>query len=725
MSRKSVLLLLLILLSISTVFALDIKQSPVPVPIKDKTINSLYSTPRFSTAELCTVRLVEDPYWLITGWLAGQELYKAYQDPALTCTAPYPFSVEEVYMTFYVAKKTYLNVSVDVETADLTDPSCPVPGDLVSVSSEYPFELYLVNNLPTLWRVAVPLDSAAVMDGPYFCGFSISTPLIGEGQFSQDSVHLVIDSIPELCSNYNLWNDTLGFVDLADNIYYDFPGRLQLYSAGTTGGSGGYDPMPILNYVTPKPDAFVGAPLKVWVNDAVNSKIVDSMRFEYRTSTSGWMRFDASDGANHALRNGVDPSGNGPGYIAELPPVGTADDLFRLRATTYDTLFRKASVQLDVTMDPTPPRLDILYPGDMDTICLPYTFMTNTADDDIATVKFYHKLISTDYGVSVIALHQSNYGDTDLDPVDGNPVAEGEYGDYYCGPVAAAIAMKYWNDQGYPDIMRELLRTIPVDTVVERMATLMNTRANDGTYDDFMAKGINDYINAHGSDLFVESFSKPDYMMLRKIFEERELLPIMGLSGTPGLYVVLSSFAGLDDGSGQFPITVSDPLTGMIISTYMKDVDGGSQVMYAGNWLDLDIILGVGAFAHINSRTEFATASFSGGNWIYDWESTPSLSDDSLYFFTAIGTDNVNRKEISTSVFRYHCNLNRVMGDYNGDDLVNSLDVLTLINFIYNGGSAPVGGAHRADANCDFNIDLGDVIYLVKYLYEGGAEPCH
>ena len=37
----------------------------------------------------------------------------------------------------------------------------------------------------------------------------------------------------------------------------------------------------------------------------------------------------------------------------------------------------------------------------------------------------------------------------------------------------------------------------------------------------------------------------------------------------------------------------------------------------------------------------------------------------------------------------------------------------------------PVGGAGRADANCDGNIDISDVIFMVKYVFEGGIDPCY
>jgi len=722
MNRISVISLLLLLLSFSTVLALDKDQGARATLLKEKSITEYRAVPQFAAAELCTVRHVGDVAYEITPWLFGNEQYLAYQDPAMTCDTPYPFNVREIYMLLYFRKEAIIDFSVEVQAVDLTDPSCPFPGDTVSASSVYRFQF----TPPGLWRIAIPLDSAAVVNGPYFAGFTIVTQLVDPDP--QDSVTVLIEDFlpaPMPCVNYNIWDIDVGYVDLADNEDYNFPGKIVLYSAGETGGSGGYDdPMPKLTLLEPKADQRVGTPLRCWSWDHANSKIVDSVQYEY-VSTAGWVRFGVDADNNHALRNGVDPSGTGPGYVVELGPAGITEGLHRIRATAYDTLMRTSAAQVDVTVDPTPPRMDFIKPSYMDTLCLPYTFTTFTDDDDISSVKYYWKKLNNDYSVAVVTLHQTDYGNVDDDAGDGNPIADGEFGEYYCGPTAGAIAVKYWFDQGYTEIMRELGHTISVDTVVERLASAMHTRSNNGTYDDFFAGGLQDYITYHGDDLFVESYFTPDYMDMRIIFEEKELLPILGLSGNPGMYVVLSGMSGLDNGGGQYAITISDPITGTSIDTYMRNGGSGSEVLYDGSWLELDIAIAVGANQHSNSRLEFGEASKVVSNWVYDWESSTSLSDDSLYYITAIGTDALFRTGISATLIRYHCNLNRVKGDYDGDGVSNSMDILFLINYLYQAGDAPIGGAHRADANCDNQLDIGDLIYIVKYIFEGGEAPCY
>ncbi len=63
-----------------------------------------------------------------------------------------------------------------------------------------------------------------------------------------------------------------------------------------------------------------------------------------------------------------------------------------------------------------------------------------------------------------------------------------------------------------------------------------------------------------------------------------------------------------------------------------------------------------------------------------------------------------------------------VRGDGNGDGVLNTSDVVYLINYLFRDGSPPeplVAG----DANCDVSVDAADVIYLINYLFTGGPKP--
>jgi hypothetical protein len=93
--------------------------------------------------------------------------------------------------------------------------------------------------------------------------------------------------------------------------------------------------------------------------------------------------------------------------------------------------------------------------------------------------------------------------------------------------------------------MKEGIYFISLDTVVERMATLMNTRRNNGTYDDFFYYGMQEYNISHGNELSIDNYLKPNYETIRILFEEQESVVILALSGEPGLYLALAGVTGL------------------------------------------------------------------------------------------------------------------------------------------------------------------------------------
>jgi len=62
-------------------------------------------------------------------------------------------------------------------------------------------------------------------------------------------------------------------------------------------------------------------------------------------------------------------------------------------------------------------------------------------------------------------------------------------------------------------------------------------------------------------------------------------------------------------------------------------------------------------------------------------------------------------------------------GDINGDCIINSADVVYLINHLFKSGPAPVCELAE-DVNCDGIINSADIVYLINYLFKGGPPPC-
>jgi hypothetical protein len=61
-------------------------------------------------------------------------------------------------------------------------------------------------------------------------------------------------------------------------------------------------------------------------------------------------------------------------------------------------------------------------------------------------------------------------------------------------------------------------------------------------------------------------------------------------------------------------------------------------------------------------------------------------------------------------------------GDPNHDGIINSADLVYLINYLFVGGPQP-NPLESGDANCDGEVSSADVVYLINYLFIGGPTP--
>jgi hypothetical protein len=61
-------------------------------------------------------------------------------------------------------------------------------------------------------------------------------------------------------------------------------------------------------------------------------------------------------------------------------------------------------------------------------------------------------------------------------------------------------------------------------------------------------------------------------------------------------------------------------------------------------------------------------------------------------------------------------------GDANQDGVINSADVVYLINYLFKNGETP-DPLWIGDCNCDEIVNSADVVYLINYLFKGGPPP--
>jgi len=75
------------------------------------------------------------------------------------------------------------------------------------------------------------------------------------------------------------------------------------------------------------------------------------------------------------------------------------------------------------------------------------------------------------------------------------------------------------------------------------------------------------------------------------------------------------------------------------------------------------------------------------------------------------------------SDYSYDC-LPCLRGDVNCDGVINSADIVSLINYLFKSGPAP-DPLELGYVNCgDDVINSADVVYLIDYLFKGGPPPC-
>jgi len=63
-------------------------------------------------------------------------------------------------------------------------------------------------------------------------------------------------------------------------------------------------------------------------------------------------------------------------------------------------------------------------------------------------------------------------------------------------------------------------------------------------------------------------------------------------------------------------------------------------------------------------------------------------------------------------------------GDTNGDETINLLDIVYIINYLYKSGPPPCPEG-SADSDCNLPVNILDVTNLIGYLYKGGPPPCY
>ncbi|MEE9442881.1 MAG: dockerin type I repeat-containing protein [candidate division Zixibacteria bacterium] len=687
--------------------------------IKPKSILPKGASTSISALDTCAVYEGGDPAWLVYPWVEGNELFKVYQNPSATCTNPYPFSINQVHLILYCVDIGILHLSADIEAVDNSVPGCPHPGEMLDITPLYQY----VIPAEDLYFITVPLDSPVVVEGPFFVGLYIA--FSGNPQIAA----IVTDDTPVGCVSYNDWG--YGYVDL-DTVYTNpdgtgpiktFPGRMILYSSGFPGGNsgGGTDPPPVAEFISPQPNDDVGSGVDLWVNDISGSSIIARADFYYQ-QTGSWIYLATDKDDDPPLRNGIISSGLGNGLSYYWNTTDLPEEDYQVRAVLTDTLGQADTAQITIHIDPTPPIPNFINPLMGHNVSGNIDVELTCPDENLSYMTFSGRSKPIDNTLAIPIINQNLGGDTNGNQFDGNSSASGEFGDFCSGPAVAAMALKYWSHQGYSDITREGFTDLTDDQLMQRLFSAMRVEENMGTYDGEFIAGINEYILSHGGGFSVKANRNPGIADIYDWGLNNEYTTMLGLSGNPGLWLILAGNKGVARHNEDHTLTLIDPVTATISDYTIHELYGILTLNYNSIWYEVDIIVSLYPDDWNLPRNGYGYDGNDSDGWGMVWN-TSTLEPNKLHFLTAQATDTDNNSWITSVPVRNDGAQSYIPGDVNDDGFVNPGDLIYLINYVYLHSAPPPAGNEAANINGDSTIDLADVIYLYNYLFLGGPTP--
>jgi len=685
---------LIVILLVATSVSAETRGQAKLVKIGDLNKTELRARPSLILADTCIVRHDAGIYYRIDGWVTGAELYKGYLDPAASCPSPYPFTVTEINMPMYFFGATPLNVSVDVEDVDLSTPGCPFPGELLTVSSEYALEVPETG----LYDIWIPLDTPITVNGPFFAGFYISNIFD-----PADSPAVVIDTIPMTCVTYNIWDDSIGWIDMADNQFYNFPGRLVLYAAGIPGNGA---PLPEISFLFPQDNDTLYGDVPLWAQTISDSPIIDYVQFEYLSGLN-WITIGQDVDGTSAFRDGLNYTGAGDGFSTFWDFGGLTESPCTLRAAVFDTLGRVVYDTITVYLEPTPPVPGIVSPEMGDSFCSSLNFLFSCPDENVQYFQAFQILAENNYSAGIPTAGPSSHGP------------------HYNAPLAAAIVTKLWYDRGYQNLMSEGYNVLTVDSLANRLASAyMNTDVNIGTYDEDLIRGLKDYFSDKDVDAKFDYLRNPEYFTLRRWVENYQRGVLLGLGGTPGQWVVVDGFTDWKQPDGTYLIRISNPLTGMMDEAPMRKIGGWSSLYLNDSWHQVDIMVSVIPLSWEVSRATIGVDFNGADGWSITWTPT-GLTEGNWYHFHIMANDASGLRGYSSALLSYDCSSVYIKGDYDGNGVPDILDLELLMNFVALSGEPPIGEGSRADANGDGQINITDVVYYMNFLFGTASPPSY
>jgi hypothetical protein len=174
------------------------------------------------------------------------------------------------------------------------------------------------------------------------------------------------------------------------------------------------------------------------------------------------------------------------------------------------------------------------------------------------------------------------------------------------------------------------------------------------------------------------------------------------LWGNPDLVLAVSS-----NYPPQIPGTPSGPIEGQVETQYAFSDNStdpeGDGIFYLFNWGD-------GIDSDWLGPYNSGDTCIASHAWVHPTISYVKVKAKDAYDHQSDWSDS-----LSVAIF--------TRGDCSGDGIINTSDVISLINYLFIDGPAPYP-IQSADVNCNGGINTTDVVYLINYLYISGPPPC-
>ncbi|MFH2037075.1 MAG: VCBS repeat-containing protein [Candidatus Zixiibacteriota bacterium] len=182
-------------------------------------------------------------------------------------------------------------------------------------------------------------------------------------------------------------------------------------------------------------------------------------------------------------------------------------------------------------------------------------------------------------------------------------------------------------------------------------------------------------------------------------------------------------------------LTIENPtfLQNYLHCTYSQDQSyylhyGLSGTLFNGLQIRLSTTTTIPGMENIQ-MTNGGLATLKFGNSSSSYSAVSYADDYKMLFMTfgyelilkeSFGTGYASRQEVMQRILDYFPKY--MCGDANNDMVINIIDIIYLINYLYKSGPAPIS-VWAANANGDSTINIIDITYLINYLYRGGAAP--